>query len=154
MSQKEGFGVSRKELATKVENSLRNMHGIPKVIILCCDWSIYPGLRLSRMDLTEENNTSEIIVTVCAGRIDPGLILDAFYQGAWGVMIACCPLGECEHDGNYRAQERCTLVARLLDILGVSSQRLKVEHFTTGEVQRLKSSADNFVTEIASLGPM
>ena len=128
------------------------MNGIPKVIIFCCDWSIYPGLRLSRMDSMEAENTSEIIVTVCAGRIDPGLILDAFYQGAWGVMIACCPLGECEHDGNYRAQERCTLVARLLDILGVSSQRLKMEHFTTGEAHKLKSAVDDFVSEMTSLG--
>jgi len=154
MSQKEGFGVSRKELTAKVESSIRSMNGIPKVIIFCCDWSIYPGLRLSRMELTGADNTSEIIVTVCAGRIDPGLILDTFYQGAWGVMIACCPLGECEHDGNYRAQERCTLVERLLDVLGVESQRLRLEHFATGEAQKLESAVHSFVSEMASLGPI
>lgn len=154
MSQREGFGISRKELSAKIESSLRSMNGIPKVIIFCCDWSIYPGLRLSRMELTGAENTSGIIVTVCAGRIDPGLILDTFYQGAWGVMIACCPLDECEHDGNYRAQEKCALVERLLGVLGVESQRLRLEHFATGEAQKLKNAVDSFVSEIASLGPI
>jgi coenzyme F420-reducing hydrogenase delta subunit/formate hydrogenlyase subunit 6/NADH:ubiquinone oxidoreductase subunit I len=154
MSQREGFGISRKELSAKIESSLRSMNGIPKVIIFCCDWSIYPGLRLSRMELTGAENTPGIIVTVCAGRIDPGLILDTFYQGAWGVMIACCPLGECEHDGNYRAQEKCALVDRLLGVLGVEPQRLKLEHFATGEAQKLKNAVDSFVSEIASLGPI
>ena len=154
MSQQEGFGVSRKELSAKIENSLKRVNETPKVIIFCCDWSIYPGLRLSRMELMEQENTSEIIVTVCAGRIDPGLILDTFYRGAWGVMIACCPLGECEHDGNYRAKERCVLVERLLDVLGIESQRLKLEHFATGETRKFKSTVDSFISEIASLGPI
>jgi coenzyme F420-reducing hydrogenase delta subunit len=130
------------------------MNGIPKIIIFCCDWSIYPGLRLSRMELEESKNTSEVIVTVCAGRIDPGLILDTFYRGAWGVMIACCPLGECEHDGNYRAKERCASVGKLLAVLGVESQRLKLEHFATGETQKLKNVVDSFVSEITTLGPI
>lgn len=154
MSQKAGFGISREELSARIESSLRSMNGIPKVIVFICNWSINPGLQLSRMELTEVGNTSGIIMTVCAGRIDPGLILDTFYQGAWGVMIACCPLDECEHDGNYRAQERCAIVGRLLDVLGVEPQRLKLEHFATGEAQKLKSAVNNFVREIASLGPI
>jgi coenzyme F420-reducing hydrogenase delta subunit/Pyruvate/2-oxoacid:ferredoxin oxidoreductase delta subunit len=154
MSQKEGFGVSRQELSAKIESSLGSMNGIPRVVIFCCDWSIYPGLRLSRTELTGIENISGIIVTVCAGRIDPGLILDTFYQGAWGVMIACCPLGECEHDGNYRAKERCTLVGKLLDVLGIESQRLRLEHFATGEDQKLKKAVSSFVSEITSLGPI
>lgn len=154
MSQQEGFGISRKELSTKIESSLGNMSGTPKVMIFCCNWSIYPGLRLSRMELTEGENMSEAIVTVCAGRIDPGLILDAFYQGVWGVMIACCPLDECEQDGNYRAQERCALVERLFDILGVTSQRLQLKHFSTGETKKLENAVDSFVNEIVPLGPI
>ena len=154
MSQKEGFGVSRKELSVKIESALISMNGLPKVVIFCCDWSIYPGLRLSRTELTGTENTSGIIVTVCAGRIDPGLILDTFYRGAWGVMIACCPLGECEHDGNYRAKERCALVGKLLDVLGAESQRLRLEHFATGEAQKLGNAVNTFMQEIASLGPI
>ena len=154
MSQQDGFGVSRKELSAGIGNSLIRMNETPKVIVFCCDWSIYPGLRLSRMALTEPENTSEIIVTVCAGRIDPGLILDTFCRGAWGVMIACCPLGECEHDGNYRAKERCALVERLLDVLGLESRRLKLEHFATGETQKFRNAVDRFVSEMASLGPI
>lgn len=154
MSQKTGFGVSREEISARIADSLRSMNGIPKVIVFCCDWSIYPGLRLSRTDLTGGNNMSGAIVTVCAGRIDPGLILDAFYRGAWGVMIACCPLDECEHDGNYRAQERCASVGSLLDVLGIEPGRLKLEHFASGEAQKLENAVNSFADEIAALGPI
>ncbi len=154
MSQKTGFGVSREELSAAVENSLRTMNGSPKVVVFCCNWSMTPGLQLSRMEFKGAENASGIIVTVCSGRIDPGLILEAFDQGAWGVMIACCPLDECEHDGNYRAKERCALVGRLLDVLGVQSERLKLEHFATGEAQKLKNALKSFAGEIASLGPI
>jgi len=154
MSQKQGFGVSREELLARIEGALKSGNGIPKVVTLCCNWSIYPGLQLSRIESTGAGNTaSGIVVTVCAGRIDSGMILDAFCWGAWGVMIACLPLGECEHDGNYRVQERCTLVSRLLHILGIESQRLRLEHFASGEAQKLKNAVDSFVSEIASLGP-
>jgi len=152
MSQKQGFGVSRPELSAKIVGPLAEVRQTPKVIILCCDWSIYPGLRLSRTELTETESPASIIVTVCGGRIDPGLILDTFCRGAWGVMIACCPLGECEHDGNYRAKDRVTLVGKLLDVLGIGSQRLRIEHFATGEDQKLKKAVAGFVSEIKSLG--
>jgi coenzyme F420-reducing hydrogenase delta subunit len=42
----------------------------------------------------------------------------------------------------------------LLGILGIASPRLKLEHFATGEIQRLKSAVDSFVNEVASLGPI
>jgi coenzyme F420-reducing hydrogenase delta subunit/NAD-dependent dihydropyrimidine dehydrogenase PreA subunit len=152
MSQPRDFGVSRQELSAKIESSLKRMNGIPKIVVFCCDWGIYHGLRLSRTELKEIENASRIIVTVCAGRIDPGLILDTFEQDAWGIMIACCPLDECEHDGNYRAKERCAMVGQLLDVLGIEPQRLRLEHFATGEDQKLKNTVAGFVKEITSLG--
>ena len=154
MSQREGFGVSRQELSAAVTNALRSMNGQPKVLVFCCNWSMTPGLQLSRMEPPGTQDDSGIVVTVCVGRIDPGLILNAFCEGAWGVMIACCPLDECEQDGNYRAKERCVSVACLLGLLGVESRRLKVEHFGTGEAQKLKNTMKTFAAEMESLGPV
>jgi coenzyme F420-reducing hydrogenase delta subunit/formate hydrogenlyase subunit 6/NADH:ubiquinone oxidoreductase subunit I len=154
MSQQEGFGVSRRELAAALERSLRSLNGSPKVVVFCCNWSITPGLQLSRLEPPGMQDDSRIIVTVCAGRVDPRLILDAFCQGAWGVMIACCPLDECEQDGNYRAKDRCVSVGSLLGLLGVESRRLKLEYFATGEAQKLKNAVKSFAAEMASLGPV
>ncbi len=63
-------------------------------------------------------------------------------------------IGDDKYDGNYRAQERCISVGRLLDVLGVESQRLRLDHFATGETQRLENMVHSFVNEIASLGPL
>lgn len=154
MSQRAGFGVTREELSAAVQSYLRGINGSPKVVVFCCSWSMTPGLQLSRMESAGAVNASGVIVSVCSGRVDPGLILDAFHQGAWGVMIACCPLDECEHDGNYRARERCVSVGRLLDVLGFQAERLRLEHFATGEVQKLKNAVKSFAGEMASLGPI
>lgn len=154
MSQKEGYGVSRRELSAKTAESLRSMNGKPKVIVFSCSSSITPGLQLSRMESAGAESASGIIVTACSGRIDPGLILDTYHRGAWGVMIACCPLGECESDGNYRAQERCASVGKLLGLLGVGPERLRLECFATGEAQKLKNAVKGFASEMALLGPL
>lgn len=154
MSQKAGFGLSREEISTRIEHALRSMNGDPKVIVLCCNWSVNPGLQLSRMASAESEGAPGFIVTACSGRIDPGLILETFRRGAWGVMIACCPLSECESDGNYRAQERCASVCRLLHVLGIQPKRLRLEQFATGEAQKLKEAVQSFAGEMASLGPI
>jgi coenzyme F420-reducing hydrogenase delta subunit/heterodisulfide reductase subunit C len=154
MSQREGFGVSRQELSAAVRSALRSMNGQPKIVVFCCNWSMTPGLQLSRLESPGMQDASGIVVTACAGRIDARLILDAFCEGAWGVMIACCPLDECEQDGNYRAKERCVSVGCLLGLLGVGSRRLKLEHFATGEAQKLKNAMKTFAAEMASLGPI
>jgi coenzyme F420-reducing hydrogenase delta subunit/formate hydrogenlyase subunit 6/NADH:ubiquinone oxidoreductase subunit I len=154
MSQREGLGVSREELSGRIMDSLSSMNEGPKVIVLSCNSSITPGLQLSRMASAGPRNTSGIIVTACSGRIDPGLILDTLQRGALGVMIACCPLGECESDGNYRAQERCASVWRLLGLLGVGPERLRLEFFATGEAQKLKAAVKSFAGEMALLGPL
>lgn len=156
MSQEEGFEVSKKELSGKVTDLLNTDL---KVITFCCDWSVYPGLRLSQVDRAAtscqvNSKQTGIIVNMCSGRIDPELLLNAFQQGAWGILIACCPLGECEHDGNYKIMRRIFLLKNLLKQLGAEPQRLCLEWVSTGESQKLNQAIDRFTDKIMKLGPI
>jgi coenzyme F420-reducing hydrogenase delta subunit len=124
-----------------------------KVVVFCCNWSVYPGLQLSMLPEKLENS-NVVIVTMCSGRVDPELILEAFSLGAWGVMVAGCPPGECEHNGNYKARKRVFMLKKLLEQFNINPKRLKLEWVSTGESAKLQKMVNSFVEEVAKLGPI
>ena len=130
------------------------MSGKPKVVVFCCNWSVYPGLQLSRMLDDGIDATVEPIVTMCSGRVSPELVVEAFSRGAWGVMVTGCPPEECDHDGNYNARRRMTLLRNTLEQLGISPERIAMDWFSAGESAKLKSAVSEFTEQISQLGPM
>ncbi len=102
----------------------------PKVMVFCCNWSTYPGLQLSRPPESDDAPL-EPIITMCAGRLDPELILEAFSRGAWGVLVAGCPPDECEHDGNYKTRRRIMLLRNMLEQFNIEPERLALEWVST-----------------------
>jgi len=146
---KEGYKVSKIEMKREIDEYLNNAKD-PKVIVFCCNWSIYPGLQLSEFHSNGENY--KIIVCMCGGRISPDLIIYAFTRGAGGVMLGVCPFGECEHDGNYKAYRRVRALQRMFKSFGVEPERIKIDWFKTGEAKKLKKSIEDFVNKIAKMG--
>jgi coenzyme F420-reducing hydrogenase delta subunit len=126
----------------------------PKAIVFCCSWSSYPGLQLSQLPIKETDPEYKVIINMCAGRITPELILEAFQKGAWGVMIAGCPVDKCEHDGNYKTRRRILLTKRLLAELGIEPERLMLEWIDKGESQKFKDTVSAFIENMKNLGPI
>ncbi|MBN1754841.1 hydrogenase iron-sulfur subunit [bacterium] len=153
---KEGYGLTEKELNQAVNNyfgKIRSSDDKPKVIVFCCNWSIMPGLRLSSpLEVDEEN--FKVIITMCSGRITSQMLLEAFREGAWGVMIAACPFGDCEHDGNYKMFRRVLLLQNLFKVMNINPDRLKVEWIKTNEVAKLEKAMDAFLDKVEEFGPV
>ena len=125
-----------------------------KAIIFCCNWSVYPGLQLSEDVTVKPDPEYKIIVNMCSGRLSPELILEALTNSAWGVMIAACPMEECEHDGNYKTRRRVLLLKKVLEQFGVEPQRLKLEWIDKGEIMKFKKSIGSFIEDLKKLGPI
>ena len=111
------------------------------------------GLQLSESP-TLINTPYGVIVTMCADRVNPELLIHAFKEGAWGVMINGCPPEECEHDGNYKARRRILLFKNLLKQLNIEPKRVRMGWFSSGESIKLKQAIDDFVDELEKLGPI
>jgi len=126
----------------------------PKVVVFCCNWSVDPGLRLSIMPSETRKDPFTTIVTMCCGRVDPELILEAFSNGAWGVMVAGCPPEECSHDGNYKTRRRVLMLKNALGEFNIEPERLALEWFSTGEAEKLRKTATEFSEMIAQMGPI
>ena len=46
-----------------------------------------------------------IIRLMCTGRVDPTMVVDAFIEGADGIMVVGCHFGDCHYiSGNYQAK--------------------------------------------------
>jgi coenzyme F420-reducing hydrogenase delta subunit/ferredoxin len=149
--QKHGFEVSPSELKEKITHFLKISD--LKLIVFICNWSIFPGLQMSESP-TLIKSPYGIIITMCAGRINPELVLHAFKEGAWGVMIGGCPPEECEHDGNYKARRKLLLVKNILKQINIEPKRLRMVWFPRGESKKIKNAINDFIKYLDKLGPI
>lgn len=152
ISQKEGCDVTLPELHARIKSMLQQ-EDAKKVIVFCCNWSIFPGLQLSD-SLSMIKTPYGAIVTMCSGRVAPELILDAFEEGAWGVMVAGCPPEECDHDGNYKTRRRLVLLKNLLKDLNIEPERVRLEWLSTNESGKLELMINDFIKNLEKLGPI
>jgi coenzyme F420-reducing hydrogenase delta subunit len=83
---------------------------------------------------------------MCLGRLNPGILLSAFYQGADGVLLLGCAPEECHYTfGNQRAQETFDLTRRLMQLLGHSNKRLVMDRIAADDAKSWVSKIQTFV---------
>ena len=67
------------------------------------------------------------IPIICAGKIAPRYVLNAFAHGADGVLILTCPEGDCHYqDGNIEAKKRMALLRQALLTHGIQPERVRM----------------------------
>jgi F420-non-reducing hydrogenase iron-sulfur subunit len=95
-----------------------------------------------------------MIRVMCSGRIEPQFILKALREGADGVFVGGCHMGDCHYDaGNYKFDRRMRLIYRLLDELGVEKQRVQHDWISASEGEKFASTIRRVTAEIQELGP-
>jgi F420-non-reducing hydrogenase iron-sulfur subunit len=97
-----------------------------------------------------------IIRLMCTGRVDLAFILRALLKGADGVIIGGCWPGECHYvtEGNYDALANMHLCKKLLQLIGLSPDRLRLEWIAASEGSRFAEVMSEFAKQLAELGPL
>lgn len=90
----------------------------------------------------------------CTGKTDIRYVLEAFEQGADGVYVVACPIGNCHHvRGNERGRARLDRAKEILQDIGLEADRLDM-FFMSGSQAIAFSKAARLMTErIRKLGP-
>jgi len=90
----------------------------------------------------------------CTGKTDIRYLLEAFEQGADGVYVVACPIGNCHHvRGNERGLARLQRAKIILDEIGIGGDRLDM-FFMSGSQANVYAQAAKTMTErIRQLGP-
>jgi F420-non-reducing hydrogenase iron-sulfur subunit len=98
--------------------------------------------------------TTRVIRVMCSGRVTPGFILEAFRLGADGVIVTGCHPGDCHYiSGNKNAVVAVEKTTRLLELLGLEVERLRLEWISAAEGARFARLMMEFTEQVRSLGP-
>lgn len=83
-------------------------------------------------------------------------ILRAFLVGNDGVFIGGCWPGECHYstEGNYHALSMVHLCRKLLKLIGIDPQRLRLEWVGASEGIRFAEVMNDFARKVRELGPL
>jgi len=127
----------------------------PKIVGFLCNWCAYAGADLAGVSRIQYPPTVRIVRVMCSGRIDPAFILEAFKDGADGVLVAGCHLpADCHYlAGNFKALRRVLLMKKLLSQFGIEPERLRVEWVSASEGDRFATVIKEMTEEIKKLGP-
>jgi coenzyme F420-reducing hydrogenase delta subunit len=90
----------------------------------------------------------------CTGKTDIRYILEALEQGADGVYVVACPIGNCHHvRGNERGRARLTRAGDILEAVGLERERLGMFFMSGSQAQAFAAAAHTMTERIRQLGP-
>lgn len=127
----------------------------PKIVGFLCTWCSYTGADTAGIArLTTPSNFRAIRVP-CSGRVSPEFVMRAFDQGADGVLVLGCHIGECHYDnGNHRTAKRLPALQSLLAYAGLEPERLRLDWVSSSEGERFARIVNEFTEAVRSLGPI
>jgi F420-non-reducing hydrogenase iron-sulfur subunit len=127
----------------------------PKIIGFLCNWCSYAGADLAGVSRIQYPPNIRIIRVMCSGRIDPAFVLEAFKDGADGVLVAGCHLpSDCHYiSGNFKAMRRINLLKRVLKDFGIEPERLRLEWVSASEGDKWAAVVRSMVEDLKELGP-
>jgi F420-non-reducing hydrogenase iron-sulfur subunit len=97
-----------------------------------------------------------LVRVMCSGRVDMAFVLRAFLKGMDGVFIGACRLNECNYvtQGNYHALNMVLLLKRIMEHIGLNSERLKIEFMSAADANVYVEGVNGFVKKVKALGPL
>lgn len=128
----------------------------PRILGFLCNWCCYAGADLAGVSRYQYPTNMRVIRVMCSGRVDPAFILRAFSNGMDGVFVGGCWLGECHYvtEGNYEAVSVMHICKKLLKLIGVNPDRLRLEWVSASQGIRFAEVITDFVKNLKELGPL
>ncbi len=126
----------------------------PEITAFMCIYCAYMAADTAGILRAQYPPNIKLIKLPCTGKTDIRYLLKAFEEGADGVYIVACPIGNCHHvRGNERALRRVNKAKELLDQIGVGGQRLEIFFMSGGQGETFAQAARAMTQRIKALGP-
>ncbi len=140
------------QLRAKVSRALVYAKPNPKIIAFFCNWCGHPALDLAGVNKATYPPIVPIRV-MCTGSIHPNVIMDAFTQGADGIMVFGCEMEECHYiDGNKIMDQRKQSIELIMEDLGLEPERFRIEWITGRHWRTFSRIVQEFHDRIEELG--
>jgi F420-non-reducing hydrogenase iron-sulfur subunit len=126
----------------------------PIIVCYCCTWCSYAAADLAGSMRLQYPANVRIVKVPCTGRVDTIFLLRALENGADGVFVSGCLLGDCHYlSGNYRAKKRVAYVKELLGEIGIDPDRVEMYFNSSAMGPQFAQCCRDFTERIRKLGP-
>lgn len=126
----------------------------PRIVAFLCNWCGYAGADLAGVSRFQYPATIRVIRIMCSGRVQPSFILEAFKDGADGVLVCGCHIGDCHYiSGNEFAEQRFHKTEKIINLLGIDQRRVRLEWVSAAEGMKFANLVKDFTEQIKELGP-
>jgi F420-non-reducing hydrogenase iron-sulfur subunit len=126
----------------------------PKIIAYLCTWCSYTGADTAGIARMKYPANLRAVRVPCSGRVSPEIVMRTFDQGADGVLILGCHIGECHYDsGNHRTAKRFPILRSLMTYAGLEKERIRLDWVSASEGERFSRIVNDFIEEVKPLGP-
>ena len=117
------------------------------IVVFCCENSAYKAAQAVQDAAVLES--IDIVRLPCSGKIEIGLVLKCFEQGAAGVLILACPFDNCQYlTGNKRARKRVEMVKHALRSAGYDENRVKLDFLSSLDPHKFVNSVNELKAKI------
>lgn len=124
------------------------------ILLFLCNWGAHAAFLSLQDQRRPIPNEIRMVRTPCTGRIDRAMMLKAFAKGADGVALVGCEPGTCRYGSGTATSQRNTQdVQKVLDIMGLGSERLRFAAFLPEETEEMLFFLQEFSDDIQRLGP-
>jgi F420-non-reducing hydrogenase iron-sulfur subunit len=138
--------------ATQQSKVAGNMENEPTIIAFCCHYCAFTAADLAGTMRKQYPTNIRIVRIPCTGKVDENMVLQAFVEGADGVMVAGCEIGSCHFiQGNVRALKRVAHAKKLLAETGVNADRLEFFHVAASQGPLFATTSAEFTERIKQL---
>lgn len=126
----------------------------PEITLFTCIYCGYMAADTAGALRIEYPANVKIVRLPCTGKTDIQYLLDAYDEGADGVMIVACSLGNCHHErGNERARARVIRAQKILETVGLEPDRLSIHFVSGGMGATFANQIEMMVSRLKELGP-
>jgi coenzyme F420-reducing hydrogenase delta subunit len=126
----------------------------PEITVFTCNYCGYMSVDTAGTLRLQYPPNIKLVRLPCTGKTEVRYILEAFEQGADGVYVIGCPLGNCHHvRGNERGQVRVERAKQLLDDVGLGGERLEIFFLSGGMGATFARHAEEMTERVRALGP-
>ncbi|MCU0574396.1 MAG: hydrogenase iron-sulfur subunit [Syntrophobacteraceae bacterium] len=126
----------------------------PIIVCYCCQWCSYAAADLAGSMRLQYPTNVRIVKVPCTGRVDAIFLMKALEQGADGVFVSGCLLGDCHYlSGNYRAQKRVACVKEILGKIGINPDRVEMYFNSSAMGPQFAQCCKDFTDRVRELGP-
>ena len=127
----------------------------PMIIGFLCNWCSYAGADLAGASRLKYPANLKIIRVPCSGRVSPELVMRTFREGADGVMVLGCHIGDCHYStGNHRTARRIPVLKALLEFTGIPRERFLAKWVSASEGGMFAETVREFTRTVRALPPL